>query len=706
LEKKEKNGQLDLQEEPQIKFGNMNREQQEILNRVKLLMKYDTKNTLNENFQVISEQYAPTNEKLWQMVNGGDQDSILAYACGLKEMNFRQLVNLWKTMSPKSGVITPDLQGYGIYNSPTAASVILENEIYLRRKKNENDFAKILIPLKEILSTKRYGWQAKDTSNQVGKTAVMPESTLLSPGKVDPKKGGFVGNTIMFANRPATLICDEKRVLPKATPKEKKQVEKGMDFTNIPNRKTMFDKFKFYYEKKNPSQTFDTLDLRKDGENKDKYGVPPENSIKKFIEQNWQYPSDAGTNIYDIAISVGYNKTQSKQILEKFGTQNEKGEIYWKNRTEKEKKQEEIKKQEGEYDKQLSDKQGDLIKNKLVLRVFPNAAELVKDEDCKKQYLKFFQAIVDGSVKNKNNKIVGKAYYNSKGQMYYAKWNESTPPCSDEWWDEYGMYVQIGGMLAVSILTGGMGTIGTIIELIADAGLNLYSLKKNYKAQNEDAVKLDFAYLILPFAMASGPIKQILKNAKFGEETLKSVESKINNLGKYANSDDVKRVLDGMSEQEKRVIKELSKDEYKPILKKVGEEYITGLKGNAKPIRKISNPLIHLLVYGTPAAAYTLKKVSEIKNIYSKNNKPINVEEEAVWTSIFSKLGETKSNELINNLNENKESIEQITSNVNFINAVKKLQGISNEDEIKQIADDFETYMNNLVNQIRKEQNL
>lgn len=53
-----KNGQVILQEEQQIKFGKMTREQLEILNRVKLLIKYDMKNTLSENFSVINEQTA------------------------------------------------------------------------------------------------------------------------------------------------------------------------------------------------------------------------------------------------------------------------------------------------------------------------------------------------------------------------------------------------------------------------------------------------------------------------------------------------------------------------------------------------------------------------------------------------------------------------------------------------------------------------
>ena len=42
-----------------------------------------------------------------------------------------------------------DLIGYGL-GTPTIASTILENEIYLRRLKNKNSFEKIIIPLKRV----------------------------------------------------------------------------------------------------------------------------------------------------------------------------------------------------------------------------------------------------------------------------------------------------------------------------------------------------------------------------------------------------------------------------------------------------------------------------------------------------------------------------------------------------------------------------
>ena len=117
----------------------MQQNKKEILERVLLLMKYDNKQTLSENYSniVINEQYSATNESLWKLVNSGDENSIKAYSCQLKDMTFTQLASLFKQMSPKSGVITPDLIGYGL-GTPTIASTILENEIYLRRLKNKN----------------------------------------------------------------------------------------------------------------------------------------------------------------------------------------------------------------------------------------------------------------------------------------------------------------------------------------------------------------------------------------------------------------------------------------------------------------------------------------------------------------------------------------------------------------------------------------
>jgi len=570
-------------------------------------------------------------------------------------------------MTPKSGVITPDLIGYGLYNNPTNASVILENEIYFRRRINENDFAKILTPLKEILNTQYYGNDANQTSNTKGQKPIQPNSTLLSSGKVDPVKGGFVGNTIIFANRAATTICDEKRVLQKATEKQKPKKQTGMDFSNIPNRKTMFEKFKFYYEKKNPNKFFATEDIRKNGPNKDKYGVPPKLEVEKFISQNWQYPSDDGVNIYDIAISVGYNKTQSKQILEKFGTQNEKGEIYWRNLTEKNKKEKEIEKQKEEEKQFLSSKQEDLTKNKLVLRVFPNAAKLVQDEDCKVQYLKFFQGIVDGSIRNKNNKVVGQPYYNKKGQLYYAKWNEPEPPCSDEWWDEYGMYVQIGGLIAISLLTAGLGAIpstagaiirasSTFINLAADTALNLYSLKQAVKSQDEERIKMEYAYLLLPFLFETKGVQTLLKNTKLGSQNIKSVEDKMKSLGSYPDPNEVKRVISSMSNEEKLVVNELKKPEYQSAIERAGKEFSEKLKLTPKVsssktlLRYVSNPLINVLAYGSPAAIYLASEIK--KQLNQKVGVSLNVEEERLWQLALSYYNENDLQKIAQTLND------------------------------------------------------
>lgn len=696
----------------------MNKEQTEILNRVKLFMNYDNKKTLSENVQtILNEQYAANNEKLWQLVNNNDQNAILDYACQLKNMSFRNLVNLWKIMAPKTGVITPDLDGFGTFNRPTAASVILENEIYLRRKKNENNFSEILIPLKEILSSKKYGFRAKDTSNQLGKTAVMPESTLLSAGKVDPVKGGFIGNTVIFANRPATQICDEQRILPKATPKEKKQTEVGMDFSKIPDRKTMFDKFKFYYEKKNPGQKFQTNDLRIKGLNKDKYGIPSEQEVKKYIEMNWQYPSDEGANIYDVALSVGYNKTQAKQILKKFGTQNEKGEIYWNDRTKKENKKEELKKQEEESNQELNDKQQDLVKNKLVLRVFPNAAELIKDDDCKKQYLKFFQAVIDGSVKNKNNKIVGKAYYNSKGQIYYAKWNEKTPPCSDEWWDEYGMYVQIGGLIAISLLTAGLGaipsTLGGIIRassafinIAADTALNLYSLKQAVKSQDEDRIKMEYLYLFLPLAFESNAVKNILQNSKLGKNTIQSVEKKMASLGSNPNPNSVKQLISNMTEEEKLVIKELGDEKYKNALEIAGKDFIDRIKltprvtGAKSLLRYISNPLIYVAAYGSPAAIYLTAEIK--KAMTQKVGTSFNIEEERLWQIALSYLSQEDMKKVASTLTDVNilEKYDDLLKNPKTAELKKAINSLYGDDpnvDYQKVAEDLNKKMQEFV---------
>jgi hypothetical protein len=593
-------------------------------------MKYDNRQTLSENVEkiTINEQRNPntkvettlpaTDPKVWEAVNEGYIDNISAYACKVSKMTFTELASLFKTITPKYGVITPDLIGYGIFNKPSIATVILENEIYLRRIQNKDSFYEIMIPLKKILNLSKLGPQAADTSNNIGSKPVSPESTLLSSAIIIGK--GFTSAPSYYAGKSATVICSQG-VIPAGKPKPKPKKEVGMDFTNIPNRKTMWEKINQNYKKKNPNVPIDMMDLRINGTNKDKGFSYSELDAKKLYQTNpnWQYPADIGTNIYEFARSAGYSELQSSQILKKFGTPNEIGESNWKKFVIKLSKQEQSKKENEEYEKSLGDKKTEIIDNPIVKKVFPNVNELMKDEDCKVQYLKFFQGVINGMIRNKNNRIVGKPYYNNKGQMFIAKWNESTPPCTNEWWDKYGWMIQVGGAVVASIVLPGYGW-GLAAQVLIDGGLNLYSLEQAKKSQDEDRIKMETAYLFLPILMATKPVRVALENLKFTKKTIDELSSELTGFNKLSRSQQ-DFILLNLSPEKAKVLTEIgTNSKIRDVIKQQTKELMDKVKNVAKGaklpvLRKYSEPLVNLFVYGAPMVGYVALQINKLNKI-------------------------------------------------------------------------------------------
>jgi len=115
---------------------------QELLERVLLMMNYDSSKTLNENTQLITEQYA------WPSVlqQGLELSKTRAfsgpkwetYLNGLMATTLPDLMKIQKGFSDAGyGAISPDfgLQGFNKPN-PTPASIVLENDIYVKSLKN------------------------------------------------------------------------------------------------------------------------------------------------------------------------------------------------------------------------------------------------------------------------------------------------------------------------------------------------------------------------------------------------------------------------------------------------------------------------------------------------------------------------------------------------------------------------------------------
>jgi hypothetical protein len=247
---------------------------------------------------------------------------------------------------------------------------------------------------------------------------------------------------------------------------------------------------------------------------------------------------------------------------------------------------------------------------------------------------------------------------------------------------ENGWWIQMGGMLLVSVITPQFGLprlAATLIELAADTALNIYSLKKNTEAQDKDAMMLDVVFTILPFAILSSPVKNILKRAKFSDKVISSVETKLKSIPPNSSESTIKGVIANMSPEEQRLIREIGKEEHADVLSKVGQDVINDLtKGATASVgRKVAEPLLTVLFYGLPAGGYAFKQYQKIKATLEKEGISLTESEEKTWEMALSIVKDAEA------LASNKEKIMQIRNSQEFKEVEQKVK------ETKKIADEL-----------------
>jgi hypothetical protein len=327
--------------------------------------------------------------------------------------------------------------------------------------------------------------------------------------------------------------------------------------------------------------------------------------------------------------------------------------------------------------KQKSKAEEELLSNDKLVQIF--GKKTIQDEmnntDCDTESkLAFFQDVLDNPGKytdSKGNKIG--TYVIENGVSRFVSWPTDKPiPCVDMFWQENGWWIQIGGMLLVSVITPQFGLprlAATLIELAADTALNIYSLKKNTEAQDEDAMTLDIVFTILPFAILSPPVKAFLKSAKFGDKVISSVESKLRSIPPNSSEDTVKNVIANMTPEEQRLIREIGKEEHADVLSKVGQDVINNLTKDATASvgRKVAEPLLTVLFYGLPAGGYAFKQYQKIKATLEKQGIKPTESEEKVWQVALSMVQDAEA------LAANEQKILQIQKSEKFKEAEEKM---------------------------------
>jgi hypothetical protein len=720
-----KNGQVLLQEELQIKFGKMTREQLEILNRVKLLMGYDSEKTLKENYQIILKEQPnisvmdlnyPLQAGLWLNRNSGDittkefKDTWRNYIIGTRNLSLQNLLNLSKQLADNGyGPISPGLYGF---NKPNAgvANIPIENQIYVLKLNQYNKDKKAydedpkgkLVPVKPTppqynllplqTSTRANGLMGKinnipkqvmsfleptKTQGQGQQQAGPPNTPFQNQTQSDEFRLWLLSNYPEYGTKPKPYNVDLTSKYTNSTALKQAYKEKGKEYETFMSQRGGLD-YKPKFIKSDATSTsvgkgfnpeakafnIEDYDAKQYKEYADRilskynfstFPTPISDYMgkPKYEENSWREP-----NTGEVFSIQGKTLDQiQKEIISKF-----------------------------EF-KQKSKAEEELLSNDKLVQIF--GKKTIQDEmnntDCDTESkLAFFQDVLDNPGKytdSKGNKIG--TYVIENGVSRFVSWPTDKPiPCVDMFWQENGWWIQMGGMVLISYLapTFGLPRLATmLIELAADTTLNIYSLKKNTEAQDEDAMMLDVVFTILPFAMMSPIIKGLLKSAKFGDEVIRSVETKFKSLPNGASTPDVKNLVGNMTPEEQRLVKELGKQEHASKLSQVGQDVINDLtKGASAPMaRKVAEPLITLFIYGLPVGGYAFKQYQKIKATLEKEGISLTESEEKTWEMALSIVKDAEA------LASNKEKIMQIQNSPKYKKAEQKV------NEAKKLANEL-----------------
>jgi hypothetical protein len=702
----------------------MTREQLEILNRVKLLMGYDSEKTLKENYQIVLNEQPtisvmdanyPLQAGLWLNKNSGDittkefKDTWRNYIIRTRDLNLQGLLNLSKQLAENGyGPISPGLFGF---NKPNAgvANIPVENQIYVlklnqynkdKKAYDEDPKGKIvpvkptppqynLLNLQTSTRANRLMGKINNIPKQVmsflepakpqgqGQQQTLPNTPFENQTQSDEFRLWLLSNYPDYGTKPKPYNVDLTSKYTNSTALKQAYKEKGKEYETFMSQRGGLDyKPKFIKSDATSTSVGKGFDPEAKAFNIEDYDAKQYKEYADRILSKYDF-STFPTPISDYMGKPKYEENSWREP--------NTGEVFSiQGKTLDQIQKEIISKFEF---KQKSKAEEELLSNDKLVQIF--GKKTIQDEmnntDCDTESkLAFFQDVLDNPGKytdSKGNKIG--TYVIENGVSRYVSWPTDKPiPCVDMFWQENGWWIQIGGMLLVSVITPQFGLprlASTLIELAADTALNIYSLKKNTEAQDEDAMMLDVVFTILPFVILSPPIKAILKRAKFGDEVISSVESTLKSIPPNANESTIKNVISNMSPEEQRLIREIGKEEHADVLSKVGQDVINNLtKGATASVgRKVAEPLLTVLFYGIPAGGFVFKQYQKIKQTLEKNGVSLTESEEKVWQAALSMVQDAEA------LAANEQKILQIQKSEKFKEAEEKMKNT------KKVADEL-----------------
>jgi hypothetical protein len=303
-----------------------------------------------------------------------------------------------------------------------------------------------------------------------------------------------------------------------------------------------------------------------------------------------------------------------------------------------------------------------------------------------------------------NGQRVGEYYADNKGYTKYKI------PCTNKTFDKYGTIIQLGGMMLVAAATWGLGAgpaIAFWVNILADSALNAVSLKYSIEEQDPSKIKMDIAFLLLPFLFEAGPVAKFFQSmgkVNINQEALNSVISKFTSLGNNFTPQQVDALVKSMSSDEKFIVNIMmdgANPQVQRYVNQISDVLKTSVKSSAatKVILKSLKPVaFQLVIYLVPAATYFGKKMGLIKEKWKlTTGKEINEKELKILQLFYSSLSAEDALKVDKTLNENPQAIVTFVQSPQGQELYKGVTGIS-----QMTPEEQNKSLNNLKEQHKK----
>ena len=699
-------------------------ENKNILERVLLLMKYNNKNTLSENLEILQEQTvnipginnpqakslpnkigdSPLNQAIWinSQTNTNTKnfrDILYLFSSVVSSMSQESLEKLVNDLADKGyGAMTKNLKGFQKSN-PGIANLVVENQLYLKK------LSKYKKDTKGMKDPARLGY----FEPQKPKYELINSNTL--------KNINNLGIRIMSAKQIADKMIEIGKPKPNKTepkPQTPEEIKSYFD-ANYEKIKSGMDSGDDYMGlKKREGEMFKVAKEKQDEELSlknqlfDFSKLPYNTGEANLIEQGGSCPCQyVSTNPDGVSY---YNQRLNKTLVSK------KPEVWnWKEpltgieiNIQCKCEDEILSILVNEYTKRQAYLESEELKKNELLKIIFGEDKFLKsfNEYTIESLVKFYNDVLDGKY-TIDGRVVGKYNRDENGNTFLQKWPKNKPiKGMNKTWDKYGIYIQVGGIIATALLTGGLGVpafTSMLINVGVDTVLNLTSLSYSLKSGDEDMIKMDLAFLFLPFFFSNSSVKLLLKNAKYSSEAINGLEATLKAIPKNASRQVILQTINNLPNNQKVLIQELGKKEYESTLKNVSQEVINALTKDAKlpKLRRFSEPLINVIAYSSPVISTIIKKISN--SFKQKTGRSIRKEDEKLWEVALSIFNEEELNKITSAIsNSDKETqnklIDLFERSKNGVETKKAIEDL----RISKEGDDYKLKEENLIKELIK----